>query len=528
MKKLQTILTAGLALTLLNLSAPAETFQVIADTTSVKKTSTIAKTAGALPNLTVSPKSSAYLKFNVFASGIDPATVKQARLVIYLPKVLKPGTLTLTVNGTDFAETFPTKTIATPTTVADVSFVGVTAANTKNFITFDVTNEVKVWLTGGAEFGFGLESDGTASVLVGAKEGPGSGYPAVLEVDVTDLGGAINGTTGTFSDAVTGSSGTFAGPLAATTASFSGNVAGTNLNFTGNVNAAIGAFSTAVIAKNGGFTGQVLVTGTTATDKPLFLGQGITNSFAEVESLATGMTGYSQKNVNQSYFTGLLSGSDRWSLFDATALKERLTVLPSGPVGINNPTPAFALDIASDGDTEFALRSRSVNGRVYTFQSSNGGVGDGSFQIVDRNIGAARLMISKTGNVGIGTSVLSFPTAKLDVRGDVKLGATGQFFAVGADENLRTVRGHVTLANVPGGIFAGQGFTVARGVLPTGHFKVTLNTAFSGVCTPTVSPLNFLYARVLNVTNNSFEVQFADNNFIFSDSDFTFIVTGPK
>lgn len=518
MKTLQPILAAGLALAALSLTAQAETFPVFADTVGVTKTSTIAKTAGAAPNLTVSSKNSAFIHFAVQNSGIPASQVRAARLVIYFPKITVPGTLRLTVNTSGFTETFPTKTIPTPATGATIADIPVTAANSKNFYIVDVTSQVVDWLNDPTtEFGFGISATDKVSVLIGAKEGPGSGYPATLEVDVTDLGGAINGTTGTFSDAVTGSSGTFTGA-----------VTGTNGNFTGNVNGTIGAFSTAVIAKNGGFTGQVFVTGTTATDNPLFLGQGITNSFAEMESSATGMTGYSQKNVNQSYFTGLLSGSDKWSLFDATAQKQRITVLPGGAVGINNTEPAFALDIASDGDTEFALRSRSVNGRVYTFQSSNGGVGDGSFQIVDRSVGAARFMISKTGNVGIGTSVLSFPQARLDVRGDVKLGASGQLFAVGADENLRTVRGHVTLANVPGGIFAGQGFTVARGNLPAGNFIVTLNTPFSGVCTPTVSPLIFGFMRVQNVTNNSFEVQTLNPQGLFADSDFTFIVTGPK
>jgi hypothetical protein len=247
-----------------------------------------------------------------------------------------------------------------------------------------------------------------------------------------------------------------------------------------------------------------------------------------MESSATGLTGYSQKNANQSYFTGMLSGSDSWSLFDNTAQKNRITVLPGGPIGINNREPFFALDIASDGDTEFALRSRSENGRVYTFQSSNGGAGDGSFQIVDRSAEVARFMITKTGNVGIGTSVVSFPGAQLDVRGDVKLGAFGQLFAVGGDENLRTVRGRFTFNGaVPGGIGAGQGWTASRGVIPTGHIKITLNTPFIGECSPVVTPFTFSLARILNVTNNSFEVQTITEG-LLADTDFTFIVTGRK
>ena len=56
----------------------------------------------------------------------------------------------------------------------------------------DVTTRCKDWLTTpSADFGFALLStDGTAIVTIGAKEGPGTGYPPSLEID-TGSGGAV-------------------------------------------------------------------------------------------------------------------------------------------------------------------------------------------------------------------------------------------------------------------------------------------------------------------------------------------------
>src|SRR5262249_23289584 len=82
----------------------------------------------------------------------------------------------------------------------------------------------------------------------------------------------------------------------------------------------------------------------------------------------------------------------------------RLAITNAGLVGIGTTTPGFPLEVARNGDAQIAVRSTSVNGRVYTIQSSDGGAGtgNGSFQIIDRTAGLDRLLISKDGNVGMG------------------------------------------------------------------------------------------------------------------------------
>ncbi|MES2572570.1 MAG: hypothetical protein V4710_21280 [Verrucomicrobiota bacterium] len=458
------------------MSASAETFPIFADTAGSPISKTIGKTAGRAITLPVSAKSTAFIHFAVNGSGIAPDSVTAARLVIYFPKVTTPGTLSLNVNGTGFTEIFTTKTIPTPTVASTVSTFPVTVALSKNFFILDVTTEVVSWLNGSVpEFGFGIASDGTANLAIGAKEGPGSGYPAVLEIDVNSTGGPI---------------------------------AGTNASFTGSVGI-----------------------GTAAPNVRLqVVGSGGTR--ANVQDSGNGFAGYLQTNSLHQYFTGLQG--DRWSLFDNTNQDERLSVLANGNIGVGTTTPGFNLDVASPFDTQIAIRSTSTDGRVYTVQSSDGGAvsGDGAFQIIDRTAGAARLMISKDGNLGIGTSTSSPPTATLDVRGNIKFGSNAEVFAAGAQENLRVVRGHVRGTGSIGAL-EGAGFTVARVTgQPTGVYRVSFTTPFSDVCSVTATPYNpagtLQFATLSGYGLSFVDVRIWSAAGALVDSDFMFIATAPR
>ena len=81
------------------------------------------------------------------------------------------------------------------------------------------------------------------------------------------------------------------------------------------------------------------------------------------------------------------------------------------------------------------------------------------------------MTIQDNGRVGIGTDS---PQARLDVRGDVKLGNSGQFFATSGEENLRIVRGTV---DANGNILQGSGFHVSH--FATGEYSIIFNTPFA-------------------------------------------------
>jgi hypothetical protein len=128
------------------------------------------------------------LRFDVgtLASSFTSSEVQRARLIFYLPKVSVPGELTVHKVMTHWTED-PAGSVAPPSVHSPFATVPTHAAVAKQFVIVDVTSQVRSWLdTPEGDFGFALQSTGTGSALVGAKEGPGSGYPAVLEIDTAE------------------------------------------------------------------------------------------------------------------------------------------------------------------------------------------------------------------------------------------------------------------------------------------------------------------------------------------------------
>jgi hypothetical protein len=84
-------------------------------------------------------------------------------------------------------------------------------------------------------------------------------------------------------------------------------------------------------------------------------------------------------------------------------------------------------------------------------------------------------------NVGIGTSV---PSEALEVRGNIHLGSTGQYSALGTNENMRAVAGEVSSA---GGVVRGSGFFALR--TGVGRYLVTFVPPFAQTPVVTASPV---------------------------------------
>ncbi len=126
-------------------------------------------------------------------------------------------------------------------------------------------------------------------------------------------------------------------------------------------------------------------------------------------------------------------GAGKFSISDVTAGNTpRLVIDNTGNVGIGTTTPQAPLNIAGNiqrmvnvnstgTDTQLLLTNTTPAGRIWAIQSSGTGTLDspGNFGIQDITALSTRLVISNTGNVGIGTTT---PTAKLEVNGTIKPG----------------------------------------------------------------------------------------------------------
>jgi hypothetical protein len=132
------------------------------------------------------------------------------------------------------------------------------------------------------------------------------------------------------------------------------------------------------------------------------------------------------------------------------------------------------------------------------------------------------------GNVGIGTTS---PLAKLDVRGDIRLGSSGQLRATAGEENLRLLRGNI---DGNGTIDAGSGFTCQR--LNEGIYRITFLTPFSGVPTvtatavwPFLGPLRTAVINSVSTTQVTIHTVFQDlAGPGTTDSDWSFCVIGTR
>src|SRR5262249_52377208 len=130
-------------------------------------------------------------------------------------------------------------------------------------------------------------------------------------------------------------------------------------------------------------------------------------------------------------------------------------------VGIGTTNPLRALQIGASPDAAFTFEpaDASPNAGYIRFGDQTGWKlhfgrsRERSGGPPNSGTTGALMTLQDNGNVGIGTTS---PQAKLDVRGDVKLGTNGQLFAPGSEENLRIIRGEV---DKDGNIFLGSGFT---------------------------------------------------------------------
>ncbi|HHY84149.1 MAG TPA: hypothetical protein GYA07_01245 [Verrucomicrobia bacterium] len=146
-----------------------------------------------------------------------------------------------------------------------------------------------------------------------------------------------------------------------------------------------------------------------------------------------------------------------------------------------------------------------------------------SFTFHAAPIGFERVRIQGNGDVGIGTSA---PGARLDVRGDIRLGLFGEYLVPAGVENLKIIRGRLA---PDGSVTTGSGFGASR--IGTGIYTVSFPTPFTSqpTVTVTVEGASPRLATCANVGTTSVEIRTFDSTTGAAvDEAFHFIAIGPR
>jgi hypothetical protein len=418
----------------LNLPVAEDTFTPTGDT--------LTKAAGAGTTLRVAPDREAFLRFEAgeFSESAPAETVTRAQLILYFSKVVTPGALTLHTVTSDWTEAVSRAT-AKPS-FASNPFATIPASRVvgKQFVIVDVTEQTKAWLRNPAsDFGFAVGSSEGAKVLLGAKEGAASGYSATLEIESTPV----------ISDTRL-SSGIDPAKLGA------GNVDDAEFSTLDGITSPLQPQLNQLSTDLDGLSNSIALT----------LQPRLTRVELNVAGLSAGLSNL-RNTVTltlQPQIALLQDAVGAQSIrLDEVSSQVTLTLQPQiasleGDVGVINVELGRRVNKA--GDTMTGPLNLPPNGIT---------------------VGNDQLVVN-SGRVGVGTSA---PTAALDVRGDLKIGAAGQLFAPGGEENLRIIRGTIRLQATGLAISAGSGFSIGRA--PNGDFVITFTTPFNEPPTLTVS-----------------------------------------
>ncbi|MEO5935715.1 MAG: hypothetical protein ABIP81_00730 [Terriglobales bacterium] len=208
----------------------------------------------------------------------------------------------------------------------------------------------------------------------------------------------------------------------------------------------------------------------TATGANLFRIQSPSVNGATMHFISTSANGR-----HWGFGSNFILGNGEFGIYDYTAAASRFFINSAGQIGLGTTNPAYLLDVQSSttgatGANLMRLQTPSTNGALIRFIStsangrdfgfgSNFILGTGEFGIFDYTAGVSRLLISGTGNVGIGTST---PSAKLEAI-QTAVGAGAPSVAVPPPS---AVRGDATsTSGVTAGVLGISSGALGRGVL---------------------------------------------------------------
>lgn len=199
------------------------------------------------------------------------------------------------------------------------------------------------------------------------------------------------------------------------------------------------------------------------------------------------------------------------------------TTTPGHSVSIAKPAPTLALQDTDSTTDQVGYVSFRDSGNIERAWIGYGSAGDPDLSIINaRPSGDIILNTFGGGNIGIGTAS---PASKLEVRGDIRMGAQGQLFAASGDENLRMLRGIVQTTGAP---FSGSGWTSSRA--STGRYNVSYNTFFTDVpiVVAMAGSLNGVIVTVVNDNAAGCQLVTRDASGTLIDAAVRFVVMGAR
>jgi hypothetical protein len=168
-------------------------------------------------------------------------------------------------------------------------------------------------------------------------------------------------------------------------------------------NTSLAAKSGATFTGSAFFTGGNVGIGTTTPSTRLTVDSGLAG--AALAIAAGGQTGR--------YYTMGVNTSAALSFNDASVSAPRMVIDSSGNVGIGTATPSTRLTVDSGlAGAALAIAAGSQTGRFYTLGLNT----SAALSLNDAAVGATRMLIDTSGNVGIGTTT---PAFTLQVNGSV-------------------------------------------------------------------------------------------------------------
>lgn len=198
----------------------------------------------------------------------------------------------------------------------------------------------------------------------------------------------------------------------------------------------------------------------------------------------------------------------------------------NGNVGIGRPNPMAKLEVQSGFGTE-ALRLAYSDSDYHTirtgFHGAQAPLNYLGFELEHGSNDTRRVMTLRgDGNVGIGTTD---PVVKLDVLGDIYIGAGPRYSVPGAEENLKMVRGTINSNGTP---MTGCCYSVSHPL--TGSYDITFTTPFTA--TPSVTATTrdiFTVASTVALGSSSVRVNVYRNDASGgANATFDFIAIGPR